>query len=212
MILDKLTEIENLANGDEENIARLLMLTHDKDEEVRYRAVEAFEEFFPTTPIIDRVKQCLRDEDDLVRTISIELIGDWRQSDSIDDLYSLLNDPSEIVRFAAVISIGQIGREDSISLLENRISNAEASEKACIGMSLYNLGKTEYLNGVLDQLNNDNYLTRCLVANLVSQFIHDRDVEKALPKLKSALLKESTKAAASSIEYAIKNLEDQINI
>ena len=94
--IEKLTEIEKLADGSSQNIIRLLELSHDSDEEVRHRSIEAFGSFEPTEAILSRVREGMNDEDEIVRTMSIELLGDWEDVDSIEKLYLALDDEIEI--------------------------------------------------------------------------------------------------------------------
>ncbi len=106
---DEFGEIERLANGLSQNINRLLELSYDNDEEVRYEAIEAFKKFDPSEAILFRVREGVNDENELVRTMCIELLGDWEDADSIEKLYLALDDESEMVRSGAITSLGQMG-------------------------------------------------------------------------------------------------------
>lgn len=205
--MNKLIEIENLATGAVQNISRLLELSYDNDDEVRYRAIEAFEYFRPTDEIINRARQGLGDEDELVRSTCIELLGDWQDSDSTENLYLALSDQSEIVRSATITSLGKIARKDTIWILKEKFPNWRGVEKASAAMALYTLGESNYLEELLSLLDDDDYRTRCATANLISGFISEKDKAKAIIKMKQALLKENTQAATSSFKEAIKLLE-----
>lgn len=204
---DKISEIEELAGNVKSNIPRLLELTEDADEEVRFRAVEAFHNLHPSDAVLQRIRECLGDEDELVRTECIELLGEWRDLESTEALYASLNDKSELVRTAASISIGQIGRKDSARLLEHQFEVSGSTEKASVAIALYILGNSEYLDKALKLLSDENYVTRCAVANLVCDFVDDKDIQRVVPILKKALLKEGTRAATSSLRSAISCLE-----
>ena len=134
---DKLTEIRELVEDADDNALKLLELTHDFDEEVRFRAVEAFQNVLPSDAVLRRIRECLEDGDELVRATSIELLGDWRDSESTEVLYAALNDKSELVRAAASISIGKIGRKDSSRLLEHQFKVSGNTEKASVAIALY---------------------------------------------------------------------------
>lgn len=205
--MNKLVEIENLANGSSKNISRLLVLSHDPDEEVRYRALEAFEYFQPTDPIISRVKEALDDEDELVRSTCVELLGDWKDRSSTEALYLALSDESEIVRSAAITSLGKISRKDAIWILKDRFPNMHGIEKASAAMALYSLGETDYLDELLSLLDHEDYRTRCAAANLISGFIADKDKARTITRMKQAFLKEEINAASSSLKEAIEALE-----
>jgi len=200
-------EIEGLANGSSNNIQRLLGLTNDIDEEVRFRAFEAFEHFTPTAAILKKVRQGLKDDDELVRSTCIELIGDWKDKDSTEELYLALSDQSEIVRSAAITSLSQIARKDSIWILKQKFNEWRGVERASAAMALYLLGQADYLDELLSLFDDKDYLTRCATANLVNGFISHKDKNKAITKMKQALLKEDTKAVSSSLREAIKALE-----
>lgn len=206
--IEKLTEIEKLANGSSQNINRLLELSHDSDEEVRYESIEAFENFDPTEAILSRVREGINDEDELVRRMSIELLGDWEDVDSIEKLYLAMGDESEMVRSGAITSLGQMGRKDIIKILEEKYPNFQGSEKVSASMALYSLGKKKYLYDLLLLLNDDHYRIRCSVANLICRFVDDNDKAKVIEKMELALAKEKTEAAASSLSNAIAELED----
>ena len=205
-LMNKLIEIESLANGSSKNISRLLELSHDVDEEVRYRAFEAFEYFMPTDEILSRVRDGLEDEDELVRSTCIELLGDWKDANSTESLYLALSDESEIVRSAAITSLGQIARKDTIWILKQKFSDWHGIERASAAMALYSLGETDYLDELLSLFDDEDYRTRCTVANLISGFIADKDKARVTAKMKQALLKEETEAASSSLKDAIKAL------
>jgi len=204
--MKKLVEIENLANGSCGNLDRLIELTYDTDEEVRYRAFEAFEHFTPTDAIINRVRNGLEDEDELVRSTCIELLGDWKDGNSTENLYLALSDESEIVRSATITSLGQISRKDTIWVLKQKLSNLRGIERASAAMALYSLGETNYLDELLSLFDDKDYRTRCATANLISRFIADKDKAKVITKMKQALLKEKTAATTSSLKDAIKAL------
>ena len=205
--MNKLIEIDSLANGSNNNISRLVELTYDSDEEVRYRAFEAFEYFIPTSAILDRVRNGLEDKDELVRSTCIELLGDWKDSNSTESLYLALSDESDIVRSAAITSLGRIARKDTIWILKQKFLNWHGIEKASAAMALYTLGEQGYLDELLSLLEDPDYRTRCVVANLINGFITNKDKAKVIVKMKQALLKEETEAVSSSLQSAIEELK-----
>jgi len=205
--IEKLTEIEKLADGSSQNIIRLLELSHDSDEEVRHRSIEAFGSFEPTEAILSRVREGMNDEDEIVRTMSIELLGDWEDVDSIEKLYLALDDEIEIVRAAALTSLGQMGRKDIIGVVEEKYPDFDGIEKVSAAMALYSLGKKQYLNDLFSLLDDDYYLIRCRTANLLCDFVDEQDKAKVIEKMEFALAIEKTVAAASSLSNAIAELE-----
>jgi HEAT repeat protein len=209
--IEKLTEIEKLDNGSSQNIDRLLELSHDSDNEVRYRSIETFENFDePTEAILSRVREGLNDENEIVRTTSIELLGDWEDVDSIEMLYSALDDESDIVRGAALTSLGQMGRKDIIEVVEEKYPGFEGIEKVSAAIALYSLGEKRYLDDLLSFLDDDYYLIRCRTANSLCRFVDEQDKAKVIEKMEFALAIEKTVAAASSLSNAITELEDEM--
>lgn len=209
---NKLSEIEDLAKSPSmKNVSRLLELSYDTDEEVRFRSIEAFVGYTPTSTMLERIRKGVFDSDELVRTTCIELIGDWQDCDSLELLYSALSDDIEIVRSAAITSLGQLGQQDTVRILEEKFSKLEGTEKASAVMALYSLGKQEYFDELLALFDDNNYITRCAAANLICRFVRNEDKGKAIRKMRNALLQEETKAASSSIANAIRLLESQKN-
>ena len=206
--IEKLNEIEKLEYGSIRNINRLLKLSHDSDNEVRHRSIEAFENFEPTEAILYRVREGINDEDEIVRTMSRELLGDWEDVDSIENLYSALGDESEIVRAAALTSLGQMGRKDIIRVVEENYPDFEGIEQVSAAMALYSLGEKRYLDDLLSLLDDDYYLIRCRTANLLCSFVDEQDKAKVIEKMEFALAIEKTVAAASSLSSAITELEE----
>jgi len=207
--IDKLADIEKLEDGSSENIKRLLELSHDADDEVRCRAIEAFENFEPTDAILSRVREGINDEDEIVRAMSIELLGDWADVDSIDNLYRAFGDVSDIVRAAALTSLGQMGRKDVAGVLEGKYPLFEGIEKVSAAMALYSLGEKQYLDDLLSFLDDDYYLIRCRTANLLCSFVDEPDKAKVIEKMESVLALEKTEAAASSLSEAIADLSGE---
>ena len=207
--IDKLADIEKLEDGSSQNIKRLLELSHDGNDEVRCRAIEAFENFDPTDAILSRVREGINDEDEIVRAMSIELLGDWADVDSIDNLYRAFGDVSDIVRAAALTSLGQMDRKDVAEVLEGKYPIFGGIEKVSAAMALYSLGEKKYLDDLLSFLEDDDFLIRCRTANLLCSFVDEQDKEKVIEKMEFALALEKTEAAASSLSDAIADLSGE---
>lgn len=206
--MDKLSEIENIADGDEASLVRLIELSYDKDEEVRFRAIEAFYLLPLSKKILERVRESLDDSDEMVRITGIELLGEWRDVASKERLYDFLIDKDPLIFSAAIISLAQLGGEEVVQKLKEKTVTDFGLEGLSVSIGLYILGEELYLNRVLSFLEDENYQVRCAAANLVSQFAKTKDIKIITTRLKSALKKESTKAASSSMMAAIKELED----
>lgn len=203
----KLIEINSLSLDITDNsLKRLLELSNDEDEEVRFRSIEALANFNVTEVMINRVRQGLADVDELVRIECVELIGDWEDSESIELIYKCLGDSSELVRSAAITCLGQIGKEDTTAVLITKFQDLTGLERLSCAIALYTLGQEKYLDIALSFLFDQDYRVRCATANLVSNYSEDENKWYIISKLNEALQKEDTKAAASSISKAIKEL------
>ncbi|MFP1679760.1 HEAT repeat domain-containing protein [Alloalcanivorax sp. C16-2] len=201
---EKLTEIEGLIrHPTPQTLSRLLELSYDSDEEVRFRSIEALEKYTVTNEMLCRVRQGLSDVDELVRTTCAELIGDWEDKCSVELLYNCIHDESQLVRSAAITALGQIGRPDTVSFLAGKHPSLSGLERLSSAMALYTLGDSKYLDDVLSCLSDSDYRVRCATANLLSNFIDDDHKGYVITKLKEALLKEQTKAGSSSISDAL---------
>lgn len=206
----KLAEIEGLAFGGRSNINRLIDLCGDDDEEVRFRAIEALGGFGPSKDSQTKVVAALRDPDELVRTAAVETLGNWRVKDAVSLLVGMFEDASEFVRSAAIVSLGEIGSKQAIWDLERRCraSCSSDSDKLSCAVALYVLGRSSYLDKVLEFLKHDNYQLRCASANLLRDFTATEHIPIVLAKLRSAIHAEPTKAAESSMSGAIDALSD----
>lgn len=199
-----LIELDKLKlNTSENNLQRVMELTFDPDDEVRFRSIEALEEFGVNNEILSRVQSGLNDDDELVRTVCAELIGDWKSLESISILAKSLGDPSEIVRSAVIISLGQIGDRSSIPALVGIYPNTEGLEKVSLDTALYLLGNKHYLENLANELSNSQYRVRCATANLLSRFVKEEDEPYAIKVLEKASLKEEIRSASMSISAAL---------
>jgi len=207
--MNKLNEVEQLLAGNEKSIVRLIELSTDDDEEVRYRAVEALGHVPLTSETVAAIKGAVTDSDDLVRSSAIETLGSQEIAGAEELLVGALTDESELVRTAAIVSLGTVGSQASIWTLEKRYrarSCGDAEMLAC-AVALYSLGKSKYLSEALEYLANESYRLRCAAANLLGAFTATKDISIVVSSLRSALKEEKTSAARSSICNAIEELE-----
>jgi len=210
--MDKLEEIKFIISNNEiEKVERLLELSNDNDEEVRFRAIGALYPFSDKKGVFDRVRDAIKDSDSLVRVESIGLLGDWQDVSSVLQIIESLSDDDWLVRASAAISLGKIGDKKAISAIEAKLESVSYDEELLrYYIALSCLGKNQYLRKVLDQLSNPYYRVRCAVANLLLECLEYLDsenfVEDFKKALEKALEKEETKAARSSIVNAIQNI------
>jgi HEAT repeat protein len=198
-----LNEIESIENQISDLLERILELSSDINWEVRYRAIEVIQQ----SNIIDTIKvvrKGLFDQNEIVRVSCLEFLGEIQDELSVKNIVTLLNDESYLVRGAAAISLAEIGSSCVIDKLLSRLLIEDDDEvKVPIYFSLYHLGQEVYLEKLLNGLNNEYYRVRCATANLLVRIINDDNKSTILKALSSALEKEDSSAASSSIKNAM---------
>lgn len=200
----------------EENLKRLFELSYDPDDLTRCRAVELMDRYDTITPeMLARVREGLSDKYDMLRTECVELLEAWEDHESIGALRDLMdNDDSWIVRAAAINALGELGGRDIATLLFERYSTlTTGSERLSCAVALYRFTKDKsYLHSALSFLSapDSEYHLRCKVANILSFYderLDESDKAYALKKFKATLAKEKSRAVASYLSAAIKQLE-----
>lgn len=205
----KLEEIESLRlTPSTENLERLLVLLSDDDEEVRFRSIEALEDYPSSESLKAKVRNMFFDKDELVRATSIELIGEWQDTDSVKLLSDAMSDESQLVRSAAVLSLAQVGLPDTVALLRDSYSELRGLDLVSTAVALYALGEDRYLADALGCMSSPDYRVRCATANLLAGFVRHEHKGIAIEYMRKAMKVEETRAAASSISEAIKILEE----
>jgi len=205
----KLEEIEAITNQTSDLLNRILELSQDADWEVRYQSIECIQQ----SGVLDslkRVRQGLYDSKELVRVVCLEVLGEVQDERSVKDIKSLLNDASPLVRGAAALSLGKIGIGESIDDLLSRLQVEDDDEvKIPIYAALYTLGQDDYLENLLEGLNNEYYRVRCASANLLTDIANEHNNVKIVEALSLAFQREKTVAASSSIKNALAYINDQ---
>ena len=204
----KLREIEKLQLRGVSSTARLIQLSHDEDEEVRFRAIEGLGTLPVTVDSRKTIARALTDSDSLVRAAAAEILGNWDPKRAEHLLVEAIEDSDELVRTAAIVSLGSIGSKQSIWLLERKYRNQSCGslERLSFAIALYTLGKSAYLASALSFLNDESYQVRSAAANLLREFTSTKDIPRVLGKLRSSISAESTDAARSSMQAAIEDL------
>jgi HEAT repeat protein len=210
---DKIYEIQSLINNNSETIIRLLELSHCEDWSIRHLAIERLGEFggeYHFTESINRIRQGLSDSSGLVRSTCILVLGDWQDNESLEQIVEFLVDEDWIVRIAAAEAVGNIGDSSKAEILEQLLETIEDdNERVFFYLGLVLLDQTQWVTQILDSLNSNCYLTRCAAANSLISCVTEQNRAVILESLKQALAKEETRAAYSSIEGAIKTLEEE---
>ena len=82
--IKKLDEIKTILKSLNSSITNLLNYTKDDDSEVRYQAIEALYDI-RYSEVQKMLIDSLSDSDELVRTISLEILGDWQNNNAIEN-------------------------------------------------------------------------------------------------------------------------------
>jgi len=212
IVNSKLVEVNSIVDYDLPSIERLLELSRDEDWEVRCNAIEKISEFpmiFCTDKIKERIRQGLLDINELVQSSCVEVLGQWKDVQSIDKIINCLKDESFVVRIAAAEAIGIFGDSSKVKYLEEYLLQVTDDNEQVFGyFGLFLLGKYHYLENLLESLSSDYYRTRCAVANMLISCVDTKNKQKILNNLRQALTQEKTRAAYSSIKNAIKEIEN----
>ncbi len=210
---DKTDEIYSLVDSSNQTITRLLELSNDDDWFIRDLAIERLGEFGGVhhfTESVNRIRQGMSDPHKLVRSTCILILGDWQDKESLDQIVEFLTDDDCVIRFAAAEAVGSIGDSSKAEILEKLLTTIDDdNERVFFYFGLVLLGQTQWVTQILDSLNSNCYLTRCAAANSLISCVTEQNRAVILESLKQALAKEETRAAYSSIEGAIKTLEEE---
>nr|WP_265184020.1 MULTISPECIES: HEAT repeat domain-containing protein [Pseudomonas aeruginosa group] len=115
---------------EENDLNALIELSTHPSAEVRMRTVEKLTQYEPTPDVLSSVRSALSDTDELVRLVSAEALGDWKDLSSESLLDNLLKDPDWLVRGEAAISLEKIGSQKIAGIIKKKIKmNITKDEK-----------------------------------------------------------------------------------
>lgn len=208
--IDIIRKIENDDITEEEALNILTVLVEDDNDEIRWTIGETLVVFEPNEVVKKLLIKLSKDKNYLVRTNACDSMCIFSDIDLINWLEQILKkDRSQLVRGYAALSIADISynirfkNNSSIALLKQKL-NTEKSVWTRINYysSLFKLGEKQYLQPLLDELNNHSYKNRCAVVNSIADLIDSgliENTEVVLSTLKEKLLKEESIAVKSSI-------------
>lgn len=180
---------------------------------MRDSAIEKIGEFggkYHFEESIRRIRAGIFDDQILVRSTCILVLGDWQDIESLDKIVELLVDDDCTVRIAAAEAVGWMGDVSKVEILESLLETIEEdNELVFFYFALALLGQEKWIAKILDLLNSDCYITRCATANSLIQLATEQNKSAILESLKQALAREETIAARSTIENAIKVIETE---
>jgi HEAT repeat protein len=210
---DAIAEILLFTDSDDKTLARLLELSYHSNWFIRNRALEKIGEFGGKhlfAESIRRIRAGILDEDELIRSTCILVLGDWQDRESLEQIVEYLTDENCTVRIATAEAVGCMGDTSKVEILEKSLETIEDdNERVFFYFGLVLLGQEKWVTQILDSLNSDYYRTRCAAANSLISCVTEQNRAVILESLKQALAKEETVAARSSIEGAIKTLEEE---
>ena len=192
-----------------EMLADVVSMLDDSSDEVRMLAIESIAKLDDGKRYVKQIAKYLQDKNELVRVAAAEFLGEFGKPNVLDDLEMALNDESALVRSYVTASIGSIGQKKSVSVPEKFLLS-ERDEVARVGfyVGLHKLKQKEYLHQLMELIESEDYRVRCAAANSLSSLkLASTEISLVVKILKSALGKEKTVAARSSIESTLNYLQ-----
>ena len=209
----KLNQIEELFSDDLKSLNKLRDFTKDKNYEVRMKAYENIGD--SELELSEKIlRNGLSDKHELVRITCVEELEYKEDKKSLQYLIRIAEeDESSLVRRYAIHAIGFIGDRRALPFLKKQRYTKNRDIRVFINIALYLILDSDiFLKKFLDGLNEENYQTRCAVANSIIELeFQDSERMLILEKLKLALSKEKTIAASSSIKNAINCLYSELS-
>jgi len=196
--------------NDKESQKELLKLTYHSDNWIRYMAFETLNQQDDSHKAVERNKEGIEDEDELIRTECAEQLGDVGEVGAVKKLYDLISkDSSSLVKASAITSIAQIVYS-LVEDLDDRYSALSTLEKTSAALFLYSIGMSNYLDEIKKLIENADDEVRCRVVNGIKNF--DYFFEPSKLKVFIDILKSKKSSAVSAefqcvIEDAIDELE-----
>lgn len=189
----------------------LLNLASDTNSEIRYNAVESLINF-PEQEVFSSLTKRLTDNNELVRIVTVEVLGENYLELAIPHLIPLLSDKASLVRSYVAETLGKSGDKRLIPLFKKALQQ-EKRNIARLGfyIGLYLLGESSCLKSILSLLKTRSYRVRCAVANSLESLSTKENYNLIMEHLNLALSKEQTVAAKSSITNAIQGISKKFN-
>lgn len=204
---------QNDKNEFDNSFDLLKILSDDTDDEVRWTVAEILFNYDD----IDAEKilmKLLADPNEVVRVCACESLSNGQTRESFILLRErFIKDKNSLVRGYAAGSMVEIAKRDSsipdrklIPFLEKRLkSEKNQGVKIRIYEALFNFGEEQYLNLLLNEINNRDYRNRGVIVNIIKNVISDINKNELLAILKKRLLIEKTIAVRSLIEGILNN-------
>lgn len=192
------------------DVERLVALLDTEDEYDRFRIVQRLRELDDESlenRHIVRLRECLTDEDWLVRVESIELMGDWLRYEARPHIRKRLRDECAIVRAYAAEVLAELDDRDMVPVFQGMLEDAEDRERVSLYHSLITLGQTDYLQEYLALLRSDDKNARSATA----YGIESLQTEDNAPAIRAALLRAIAVERNADAMTALRRARDDLD-
>ncbi|TCS96413.1 HEAT repeat domain-containing protein [Hazenella coriacea] len=189
--------------------AKLIRLSKHGNQVIRFHAVSSLY-FFKDEEIEQVMIQALQDPDPLVQVEAVENLGFFRSYRSIPNLLPLLLHQDELLRGEVALAIGRMGDMRIVPVLEKLLLKEQSDTvRVRYYACLYLLDQQNYFQPLLGMLHSPEYKTRRATANLLSEFVHEKDVEWVSLALRARLRHERTGKVRTALENALEEIESK---
>lgn len=208
--IEMIEKLESLKSFTSDDYRFLDYVSNDEDYEVRLKVAE----ILVKTNDVEAEKillKLLKDKDELVRVNACDSLCNSASEEVISHLKDRISkDRSSLVKGYAILSLVDIIVRTNKDLVLSRdfFKNMLRMQKVQwvrinIYKALYILGDEEYLEKLIEELNNRYYRNRCAVVNILSELIVDSNSKKIERALAERLQKENALAVKNSIKDII---------
>ncbi|MDO5398911.1 MAG: HEAT repeat domain-containing protein [bacterium] len=190
---------------------------YESDEEVRIRIAQVMCKSLTYTAK-STLLYMLNDKDYLVRVNACDSLAVFIDDEVLFKLLDVANgDPDNMVRCYAILAVRDISKHLDIKCKLKALKQLEyilANENDCeiriaANSGIYILGNKSKLMCILSELSNNDYTIRCFVINVLVDISNSQNKDIILTKLKELNKTEKTVAVNSTLEYAIKHIEEK---
>jgi HEAT repeat protein len=116
----------------EEGVDAIAALLDDSRPEMRFSAIWTLS--YLGAGHTDRIAGGLSDEDEEVRLLAVQCLGELGETGNVDAIAGLLEDPSDAVRFAAATALAALGDTRAAPTLRAALSRPDRAFPAAIGL------------------------------------------------------------------------------
>lgn len=116
----------------EKGVSAITALLDDSRPEMRFSAIWTLS--YLGRNHATRIAECLRDEDEEVRLLAVQCVGELGARDSVDAIAGLLEDRADAVRFAAAAALAALGDARGAPRLRAALTRPDRAFSAAIGL------------------------------------------------------------------------------